>query len=117
MAQIDSGFFADKASLNMERYIVLDYCFESVIDPEEAAAHLCQEQSTAQWKRVGVNEDLRGRFGAKVIDLAITGVLDQPSYPLPSVEAAKTYQCRVRYRSPAWQFRSQNPQSPYGGSR
>ena len=43
-----SGFFADETSLDMEDYIVLDYGFESVIDPEQAAAHLCQEQSTAQ---------------------------------------------------------------------
>jgi len=104
MAQIDRGFFADQNSLNIERYIVLDYCFESVIDPEEAAAHLCQEQSTAQWKRVGVDEDLRDRFGAKVIDLAVTGVLDQPSYPLPSIESAKTYRCRVRIAHPHGNF-------------
>ena len=103
-AQVDTGFFADRASLNMERYIVLDYYFESVIDPEEAAAHLCQEQSTAQWKRVGVDEDLRDRFGAKVIDLAVTGILDQPSYALPSVETAKTYQCRVTIAHPHGNF-------------
>ena len=67
VAHRDGGFFADRASLEMEDYVLLDYCFESVIDPEEAAAHLCQEQSTAQWQRVGVDEDLRDRFGAKVI--------------------------------------------------
>ena len=99
-----TGFFADRASLNVEDYIVLDYYFESVIDPEEAAAHLCQEQSTAQWKRVGVDEDLRDQFGAKVIDLEVTDVLDQPSYPLPSIEAAKTYQCRVSIAHPHGNF-------------
>ena len=104
VAHRDSAFFADQASLEMEDYVLLDYCFESFIDPEEAAAHLCQEQSTAQWKRVGVDEDLRDRFGAKVIDFAVTGVLDQPSYPLPSVESAKTYQCRVRIAHPHGNF-------------
>ena len=104
MAHRDTGFFADRTSLDMENYIVLDYCFESVVDPEEAAAHLCQEQSTAQWKRVGVDEDLRDRFGAKVIDLVVSGVLDQPSYPLPSVEPAKTYQCRVTIAHPHGNF-------------
>ena len=104
VAQRDSGFFADRASLDMEDYILLDYCFESVVDPEQAAAHLCQEQSTAQWKRVGVDEDLRDRFGAKVIDLAVTGVLDRPSYPLPSVEPATTCQCRVRIAHPHGNF-------------
>ena len=103
-ARVDAGFFADPANLIMEDYIVLDYCFESVIDPEEAAAYLCQEQSTAQWKRVGVDEDLRDRFGAKVIDLAVKGVLDQPSYPLPATEAAKTYQCRVKIAHPHGNF-------------
>jgi len=104
MDQGDSGFFADRASLDMEDYVLLDYCFESVVDPEEAAAHLCQEQSTAQWRRVGVDEDLRDRFGAKVIDLAVTGVMDQPSYPLPAVEAAKAYQCRATIAHPHGNF-------------
>ena len=104
MDQGDSGFFADRASLEMEDYVLLDYCFESVVDPEEAAAQLCQEQSTAQWRRVGVDEDLRDRFGAKVIDLAVTGVLDQPSYPLPSVEAAQAYQCRATIAHPHGNF-------------
>ena len=104
VARRDSGFFADRACLAMEDYILLDYCFESVVDPEEAAAHLCQEQSTAQWRRVGVDEDLRDRFGAKVIDLAVTGVLDKPSCPLASVESSKTYQCRVRIAHPHGNF-------------
>ncbi|MYD09858.1 MAG: ribulose 1,5-bisphosphate carboxylase [Chloroflexi bacterium] len=100
----DSGFFADQASLEMEDFVLLDYCFESVIEPAAAAAHLCQEQSTAQWQRVGVDEDLRERFGAKVIDLAVTGVFDQPSHPVPSIETAKTYQCRVRIAHPHRNF-------------
>ena len=37
------GFFADRTSLDMEKYLIFDYYFESMIDPEEAAAHLCQE--------------------------------------------------------------------------
>jgi len=104
MAHTDAGFFADQTSLDLEDYVVLDYYFESVIDPEEAAAHLCQEQSTAQWQRVGVDEDLRDRFGAKAIDLRVTGVLDQPSYPLPLIEAAKTHRCRVRIAHPHGNF-------------
>ena len=55
MDEIDKkGFFAERTKLNLEEYVILDYYFESTIDPEEAAAHLCQEQSTVQWKRVGV---------------------------------------------------------------
>ena len=104
IAHSDPGFFADETNLDLEDYVVLDYYFESVVDPEEAAAHLCQEQSTAQWKRVGVDEDLRDRFGAKVIDLVVTGMLDQPSHPLPSTETAMAHQCRVKIAHPHGNF-------------
>ena len=78
------GFFASESTLDMEKYLIFDYYFESTIDPEEAAAHLCQEQSTAQWKRVGVDEDLRDQFGAKVIELKVEGELTKPSLALPT---------------------------------
>jgi ribulose-bisphosphate carboxylase large chain len=68
-----SGFFSDPSKLTMDDYVVFDYLFESFVDPEEAAAHLCQEQSTAQWKRPGVDEDLRGQFGAKKTDHGTAG--------------------------------------------
>jgi len=98
------SFFADRSDLHMEDYIVLDYYFESIIDPNEAAAHLCQEQSTAQWKRVGVDEDLRDQFGAKVINLEVTGILDQPNHLLPSFNATSAYQCRVKIAHPHRNF-------------
>ncbi len=79
--EVREGFFANRSSLDMEMYLVFDYIFESFVDPEEAAAHLCQEQSTAQWKRVDVDEDLRPRFGAKCIDLKVERVLERSSYP------------------------------------
>ena len=63
------GFYAKRQDLNLEDYIELDFTFECAGDPREAAAHLCSEQSTAQWRRVGVDEDFRPRFGAKVLDL------------------------------------------------
>ena len=53
--------------------ILATYRFESEIDPEKAAEHLCMEQSTAQWKRPGVDEDFRPKHGAKVVDLKILG--------------------------------------------
>jgi len=57
MDEIDKkGFFAERTKLNLDEYVIFDYYFESTIDPEEAAAHLYQEQSTAQWKRVGVDD-------------------------------------------------------------
>src|SRR5262245_51054243 len=63
------GFFATPAELNLEDYVLLKYIFQTRADPRFAAASLCSEQSTAQWKRVGVEEDLRARHGAKVISL------------------------------------------------
>jgi len=64
-----AGFYANRADLNMADYIELDFEFECAGDPREAAAHLCSEQSTAQWHRVGIDEDFRPRFAAKVLEL------------------------------------------------
>jgi ribulose-bisphosphate carboxylase large chain len=98
------GFFADLGDLNAEDYLIFDYYFESTIDPEQAAANLCQEQSTAQWKRVGVDEDLRPQFGAKVIDLMVERELDRPSYPLLVPTPVKSYGCRVKVAHPHGNF-------------
>ena len=65
------GFFASKESLDMEQYLVLDYYLECVGDIEIALAHFCSEQSTAQWKRVDIDEDFRPVHAAKVIGLEI----------------------------------------------
>ena len=73
-------FFDKKEALAPEKYLFLEYYFETVVDPELAAAHLCQEISTAQWKRVDVEEDFRPRFGAKVISLE-SSPLSTPSSP------------------------------------
>lgn len=62
-------FFARRAELDAEAYVELEYTFECAGDPSTAAAHLCSEQSTAQWARPGVAEDLRPRFAARVLDL------------------------------------------------
>src|SRR3990167_3278716 len=62
-------FFAKKEDLSLEDYVLLHYLFETKGDPKLAAASLCSEQSTAQWKRPGVDEDFRPLYGAKVISL------------------------------------------------
>ena len=98
------GFFADQADLAMDDYLIFEYRFETTVDPEEAAAHLCQEQSTAQWKRVDVDEDLRDRFGAKVIDLKVEKELESPSYCLPQDTGKHTYVCHVRIAHPHANF-------------
>lgn len=102
--QIKQGFFAERAALNMDDYVVFDYLFETVDDPEDAAAHLCQEQSTAQWKRVGIDEDLRENFGAKVLDLQVIGQFERASYPLPGAEDRPVTRCRARIAHPHWNF-------------
>ena len=103
-AKDKQGFFADRSELNPEDYLIFDYYFESTIDPEDAAAHLCQEQSTAQWKRVGVDEDFRDRFGAKVIELLVERELDAPSYPLLTRPSVPSYGCRVKIAHPHCNF-------------
>lgn len=66
------GFFAGRNSLDLEKYVLLHYRFETDADSRLAAASLCSEQSTAQWQRPGSSEDLRPQFGAKVVEMAIT---------------------------------------------
>lgn len=99
-----SGFFADRSCLDMALYLVFDYRFETVIEPEEAAAHLCQEQSTAQWKRVGVQEDLRERFGAKVIDLQVERRQEAASFPSVAGGEGAVDVCRVKIAHPHGNF-------------
>jgi ribulose-bisphosphate carboxylase large chain len=98
------AFFSDSRDLDMEKYVVFDYYFECTVDPREAAAHLCQEQSTAQWKRVDVDEDFRPQFGAKVIELEVERTLDKPSYPLLTPGNPKSCGCRVKIAHPHGNF-------------
>ncbi len=94
------AFFAEPGTLDMDDYVVLDYFFESTLEPAEAAAHLCQEQSTAQWKRVGVDEDLRPLYGAKVIDLVVERRPEKPCLPFQLESWEKLFACRVKIAYP-----------------
>ena len=85
-------------------HIIEKYWFESTINPHEAAEHLCIEQSTAQWKRVGVDEDFRPKHGAKVLDLKILEERDKPIYPLPFAKGSKFYSCEVKIAYPHINF-------------
>ncbi len=100
-----SGFFADEKSLDRDAYIILDYYFECSGDPEIAAAHFCAEQSTAQWRRVGSDEDLRSEFGARVIGLE---VLSAPmaafSYDAGKRPDGSVTPCRVKIAHPHRNF-------------
>lgn len=102
------GFFAQAAELDLEDYLLLDYVFECRGDPQVAAAHLCSEQSTAQWARVGVNEDFRDRFGAKVLALSVEA--ERPEFsialdsPVTGSAAGPVSVCRVRIAHPHANF-------------
>ena len=102
--QASNPFFADPSELNMEDHLIFEYAFDSFVDPEEAAAHLCQEQSTAQWKRVGVDEDLRPQFGAKVIELKVIEQHDESSHPEMGDEKGVVYSCKVKIAHPHANF-------------
>ncbi|MBN1929780.1 MAG: ribulose 1,5-bisphosphate carboxylase [Chlorobiaceae bacterium] len=98
------GFFASRESLDMEQYLVLDYYLETVGEIETALAHFCSEQSTAQWKRVDVDEDFRPVHAAKVIGLDVLGELERLSYPVKHSESGKIHACRVTIAHPHCNF-------------
>lgn len=102
-ADID-GFYAEPAQLDADAHLLLDYRIECTGDPRAAAAHLASEQSTAQWRRVDVDEDYRPRFAAKVVDLEVETTLSGTSYPLdpPVIEPVSV--CRVRIAHPHANF-------------
>jgi len=89
-ADIDA-FHAKRETLDPEKYLVLSYYLESLVEPREASAHLCQEMSTAQWSRVDSEEDFRPQFGAKVVDIAMINDNAQPSSPYLAETMGKAY--------------------------
>lgn len=101
-ADVD-GFFAARAELDVEAYLELDYTFECEGDPRTAAAHLCSEQSTAQWARVGVDEDFRPRFAARVVAFAAEPIAAF-SLPVPGARGGTAHRVRVTVAHPHGNF-------------
>ena len=99
-----ASFFADPASLEREDYVLLDYVLETTAAPELAAAHLCSEQSTAQWRRIGYEEDYRPLHAAKVIALEVIDQLPAPSVPLDPPVTAPVTVLRVQIAHPLRNF-------------
>lgn len=99
-----AGFFADRDALDCEAYLELDYVYECVGDPRAAAASICREQSTAQWKRVGVNEDFRPRFAAKVVAFAAERLPRGFSLHIPGTPAGDVHRCQVTIAHPHANF-------------
>lgn len=104
-----SAFFAQPGELDPEDYLDLDYAFECHGDPRAAAAALCSEQSTAQWHRVGVDEDFRPRFAAKVLELHVAGRLPAPSCPTTGRDQGPVSVCRVTIAHPHGNFGARIP--------
>lgn len=96
-------FFATRDALDADAHLELDYTFECAGDPRLAAAHLCSEQSTAQWRRVGVDEDFRPQFAAKVVSFEATGI-DGFSYPLPVAPHGPVHRVQVAIAHPHANF-------------
>ncbi len=99
-----AGFYVRRADLNLEDYLELDFDFECAGDPREAAAHLCSEQSTAQWRRIGVDEDFRPRFAAKVLDLHAEPRPSGFSIPVACAVRGPVHSCRVTIAHPHGNF-------------
>ncbi|TLU87840.1 MAG: ribulose 1,5-bisphosphate carboxylase [Chlorobium sp.] len=103
------GFFASREQLDMADYLTLDYYLECVGDIETALAHFCSEQSTAQWQRVGHDEDFRPKHGAKVISLTVEGELEALSYPIHHVATGPIHACRLTIAHPHRNFGTKIP--------
>lgn len=104
MKEENKPFFADLKDLDRERYCVFKYYFETPFNIEDAAAHLCREQSTALWKRVNVDEDFRPLYGAKVVELKKIGELRSPSIEAPHAKGTSYNQAIVSIAHPHVNF-------------
>jgi ribulose-bisphosphate carboxylase large chain len=103
------GFFARRADLDAEAYVELDFTFECAGDPRHAAASLCSEQSTTQWNRVGVEEDYRPRFAAKVVALDARPRPSGFSYDIPNAPHGAVHACRATIAHPHGNFGARLP--------
>jgi ribulose-bisphosphate carboxylase large chain len=104
-----SAFFATAGALDPEAYLELDFSFECAGDPRVAAAHLASEQSTAQWRRVGVDEDFRPRFAARVIALDAVPSPAGFSVPLSVAPPGPVHRCRATIAHPHGNFGARFP--------
>ena len=102
-------FFADRAALDPEAHVEVDVTFECTGDPREAAAHLCSEQSTAQWRRVGRDEDLRPRFAAKVVAFDAAARPHGFSTELPAAPRGPVHAVRATIAHPHANFGTRIP--------
>lgn len=98
------AFFASRDALITDQYIELEFTFECAGDPRAAAAHLASEQSTAQWQRIGVAEDFRPQFAARVLSLVSSPRPAGFSVPVPAAPAGAVHACRAVIAHPHGNF-------------
>ncbi|MBX7147800.1 ribulose 1,5-bisphosphate carboxylase [bacterium] len=97
------GFVFNPEKHRISDYLGIDYIFETEIDPHLACAGICSEQSTAQWKRPGLNEDYRPQYAAKFTNLKI--IKTQNSFSYPEYQASRPVTvCSVRVYHPLINF-------------
>ena len=99
-----AGFRSTLDDLDHAAHLLVDYAIECEGDPELAAVAFCREQSTAQWRRPGVDEDLRPRYGAKLIDLEVLATQPAFSYGLGAPAKGEVSACRIRIAHPHGNF-------------
>jgi ribulose-bisphosphate carboxylase large chain len=80
----------------MER-VFAEYLIETPYEVEQAAAVLAGEQSSGTFVSVpGETEELKKRFAARVEDIQLLDVADQPSIPGGSIHGKKYQKARVK---------------------
>lgn len=80
----------------MER-IYAEYLIETPYEVEKAAAVLAGEQSSGTFVSVpGETEELKKRFAAKVENIELQGIADEPSIPGNSIPNKKYQQAKVK---------------------
>ncbi len=105
----ERAFFAERSTLPVGDHLFLTYRFECVGSPDSAAAHLCREMSTAQWRRVGRDEDFRPRHGAKVVDLRLLGESPRSRMDPPWFPGERYHDCEVVIALPHLNFGTRLP--------
>lgn len=107
---IDENYKAKLGELDLEKYTIAEYVFESVVDPEKAVSDLCQEQATAQHRRSFVEEDTRPKYGAKVIELQVLEKDVEPKFVFEfTPKGKKVSVCKAKIAQPWINFGAKIP--------
>ncbi len=103
------SFFADEETIDRDVSVIFTYFIETLTSVKEAAASLCQETSTAQWKRPNVDEDFRPRHAAKVISLEPIDEGAASVFSSTAVFGSRFSRARVRIAHPIENFGARLP--------